>query len=210
MIVIGLTGSIGMGKSFVAKQFKKLGAVVFDADKEVHRMLGEGGAAVAEVAKEFPSAKKSNHINRQILAEIVYKDKTALHKLESIVHRKVRQAEMDFIRLGFAQKRPLIVLDIPLLFETGFDRYCDVVVAVIAPKSLQRHRVVTKRGLAESKFMAINERQLSAREKAERADFVINTGLEKGRTVKEVAKIVAQILVCGKRVGARRRLMKAL
>ncbi len=210
MIIVGLTGSIGMGKSFVARQFRRLGAAVFDADKAVHRMLQSKGSAVATVSKLFPEARDDDKIDRKRLAEIVYKDPKALAKLEDILHRKVRLEELKFIKESFKRRRKMVVLDIPLLFETGFNRYCDFVVVALAPEFIQRNRVIKKRGVDEKKFKAILSRQLSAGQKAELADFVINTGLDKGSAVRMVKKIYKDILSARPQQGARARLMRVL
>lgn len=180
MIILGLTGSIGMGKSTVTAQFAEAGAATTNADTIVHGLLAEDKEVIARVGKAFPQAVENGIINRRILGNRVFGDDAAMQVLESILHPKVRAAEMAFILKAQQAGREVAVLDIPLLYETGADTRCDVVVVVTAPQAVQRERVLSRPGMTEAKFHDILARQLPDEEKRARADFVIEThkGLE--------------------------------
>jgi dephospho-CoA kinase len=174
MLVIGLTGSIGMGKSAAAKHFRKRGVPVCDADAEVRRLYE--GEAVPAIAAAFPKAVRKKKVDRALLAHEVAGSPQKLKALESIVHPMVVKAEIDF--LGEQEKRgeKLAVLEIPLLFETGADTRVDVTVVVSAPAELQKARVLARPGMTEAKLAGLLKRQLSDAEKRARADFVVDTG----------------------------------
>ena len=175
MIILGLTGSIGMGKSTAARTLRRLGVPLFDADAEVHRLLGPGGAAVGPVEAAFPGVRnEAGAINRQRLGRLVFGDQPALRRLEGIIHPMVRQAERRFVAHARARRAPLVVLDIPLLFESGGVERCDCVLVVSAPLRLQRERVLRRRGMTESRFAEILSAQIPDREKRRRADYVID------------------------------------
>ncbi len=182
MIVIGLTGSIGMGKSTLALQLASLGAKVCSADAIVHQLMAKGGAAVAEVAKAFPQAVKDGEVDRKALGAIVFNDKTQLKRLEELLHPLVVAAENQFVweqrRLGAR----MAVLDIPLLFETGAEQRCDVTLVASAPFFLQKQRVLRRPHMSEQKFLQILRSQLSDRNKRRRADKVVLTGLGKSHS----------------------------
>lgn len=184
--IIGLTGSIGMGKSTVARQFAAQGCAVSDADAITHRIMQPGGAAFDEIAQIFPQAIKEGRIDRQALGKLVFGDAAALKKLEAIIHPRVRQAHAAAIsragRLGIRA----VVLEVPLLFETGLQEYCDCTVVVSAPKWLQRQRVLARPGMSEQKFQQILARQLADAAKRARADYVIPTGLGKAVSLRAV------------------------
>lgn len=148
MLIIGLTGSIGVGKSNVAKEFRLLGIDVFDADREVHKMLGRGGIAVKKIAEIFPETLANGAIDRKKLGDIVFKDSGKLQKLENIVHPLVRAAEHRFISKGRTLQKKMVVLDIPLLFEKGFNQACDYNIVVIAPLFIQRERVLRRSNMS--------------------------------------------------------------
>jgi dephospho-CoA kinase len=196
MIVLGLTGSIGMGKSTAAAMLRRLGVPVHDADAAVHRLLGPGGAAVARVAAAFPgsgivdAATGRMRIDRAALGRLVFADPEALRRLEAILHPLVRQDERRFRRRMASSHCPLVVLDIPLLFESGGDRRCDATLVVTAPRRVQRARVMARPGMTEERFAAILAKQLPDAEKRRRADFVVQTGQSRNLTLRRLAEIV--------------------
>jgi dephospho-CoA kinase len=175
MIVIGLTGSIGMGKSTVGAMFAEEGAPRFDSDAAVHDLYAAGGAAVAPVEAAFPGVTKDDAIDRAALSARVVGDSAAIERLESIVHPLVRQAQAAFLQRHSDAGVRCVVLDIPLLFETDGAALVDKVVVVSAPASVQRERVLARPGVTEEKFEAILARQMPDAEKRARADFVIDT-----------------------------------
>ncbi len=204
MIVLGLTGSIGMGKSTAATMLRRLGLPVHDADAAVHRLTGHGGAAVAEIAAAFPAAVKAGAVDRQALAKLVFDDPAALQRLEAILHPKVRASARRFLEIQARRRSPIVVLDIPLLFETGGERLCDAVIVVTAPPFVQAARVLARPGMTPARLEAIRARQMPEVEKRRRADFVIHTGRAKGETLRSLARIVRLLL----RPGALTRLGK--
>ena len=167
---LGLTGSIGMGKSTTAGFFRDLGVPVWDADAAVHRLYGPGGAAVGPVGALCPAAVVQGAIDRDALKQWIAQDKSALGQLEAVVHPLVAEDRANFVA---DVSRPLVVLDIPLLFEVGAD--VDGVLVVTAPPEVQRARVLARPGMTESQFTAILARQMPDAEKRQRADFVIET-----------------------------------
>lgn len=176
MIVVGLTGSIGMGKSTVAKMFAEEGAPAFDSDAVVHELYTAGGAAVAPVEAMFPGVAFDGAIDRAALSARVVGDAEALQRLESIVHPLVRQAQANFLAAQRAAGTRVVVLDIPLLFESDAAQGVDKIVVVTAPPETQRARVMERPGMTEEKFQGLLARQTSDAEKRARADFVIDTG----------------------------------
>jgi dephospho-CoA kinase len=182
VIVLGLTGSIGMGKSTAAATLRRLGVPLFDADAVVHRLLGPGGEAVAPVEAVFPGVREeAGGIDRRLLGQLVFRDQPALRRLEAIIHPMVRRAERRFVARVRARRESLVVLDIPLLFESGGVERCDFALVVSAPLRLQRERVMRRPGMSESRFADILRAQIPDREKRRRADFVVATAL--GRSV---------------------------
>ncbi|MPZ11595.1 MAG: dephospho-CoA kinase [Kiloniellaceae bacterium] len=190
MRVIGLTGSIGMGKSTAAAMLRRLGLPVHDADAAVHRLLARGGAAVAAVEAAFPGVARNGAIDRGLLATRVLGDAAALKRLEAILHPLVRAEARDFLAKQARLRRRLAVLDIPLLYETGGERLCDAVIVVSAPAFLQQARVLRRPGMTEAKMQALLARQLPDAEKRRRADFVVQTGLNKAHTLRRLTAIV--------------------
>jgi dephospho-CoA kinase len=190
MFVLGLTGSIAMGKSTAAKVFRALGVPVFDADAVVHRLLEPGGAAVGPVGEAFPECRSDGAIDRRQLGRLAFGDSAALARLEAILHPLVQAAERRFLARAAAACQPLVVLDIPLLFETGSERRVDAVAVVSAPAFLQRQRVLRRAGMTAERLAGIRTRQLPDAEKRRRADFVIATGLDRRRAVAAIAAIV--------------------
>ena len=194
MILLGLTGSIGMGKSTTTAMFADLGAVVWNADDAVHRLYARGGAAVGPVGEAFPGAVVDGAVDRTRLAEILGRDDQAFRRLEVIVHPLVAQGRMADLEAARAAGVKLAVLDIPLLFETGGDRAVDAVVVVTADPEIQAERVLARPGMTRERFEAILARQTPDAEKRARADFLIDTGrgLEAARA--EVQAIVETVL----------------
>lgn len=191
MITIGLTGSIGMGKSTTAAMFAEAGVPVYDADAEVHALYAPGGAAVAPIEAAFPGVVKDGAVDRTALGARVLGHPEALKQLEAIVHPLVGRSRIGFFRDAEARGADIVVLDIPLLFETGGEKNVDAVVVVSAPPELQRERVLARPGMTAEKFEAILAKQMRDADKRARADFVVDTGggLEAAR--KQVAEIIA-------------------
>jgi dephospho-CoA kinase len=191
VIILGLTGSIGMGKSNAAATLRRLRVPLFDADAEVHRLLGPGGAAVRPVDAAFPGVRnEAGGIDRQRLGQLVFRDPPALRRLEGILHPMVRRAERRVVAQARARREPLVVLDIPLLFESGSVERCDCVLVVSAPLRLQRERVMRRPGMSERRFADILRAQMPDREKRRRADFVVATALGRGETFRRLKAIV--------------------
>ncbi|MGO1119545.1 dephospho-CoA kinase [Rhodovibrionaceae bacterium A322] len=192
MFVLGLTGSIGMGKSTAASLFRSQGVPVHDSDAAVHKLLAKGGAAVPEIARLFPDAVVDGAVDRQILGARVFGDGDALKQLEAIVHPLVRQSTRRFLQKEQRNGRPLVVLDIPLLFESKAGSPCDAVVVVSAPAWLQRQRVLRRPGMTPEKLSAILAKQMPDLEKRLRAQFVVLSGLGKHYTLRQIQKIISQ------------------
>lgn len=195
MFVLGLTGSIGMGKSTAAAIFRRLGVPVHDADAAVHRLLAPGGTAVPAVLEAFPGVERSDAegrlgIDRKVLGQIVFHDPAALKRLEDVLHPLVRAEAWAFLRRQARRRAEVVVLDIPLLFETGGARLCDAVVVVSAPAWLQAQRVLRRPGMTPETFAAVRAKQMPDAEKRRRADFVVPTGLGKGETLRRLRRIL--------------------
>jgi dephospho-CoA kinase len=190
MIVLGLTGSIGMGKSTVAKMFADEGMPVFDADAAVHRLQGPEGALVEQIEAHFPGTTGPGGVDRGALAERVLGEPEALRRLEALVHPAVAREREAFLAENAAE--PLVVLDIPLLFEAGGSERVDRIAVVSAPAKVQRERVLARPGMTVEKFERILARQLPDSEKRARADFVISTG----GSLEETRRAVRRILAC--------------
>ena len=190
MIILGLTGSIGMGKSAAAAGFRRLGVPVYDADKIVHGLLAEGGEAVARIGEMFPNTVKGPAIERDLMAGEVFGDPEALARLESILHPMVRRQERKFLEIAARRGRRLVVLDVPLLFETDGQTRCDAVVAVSAPGFIQEWRVLKRPGMTRERMQSILARQMPDAEKRRRADFVVLTGLGRDFSLLQILNIV--------------------
>ena len=197
MIVIGLTGSIGMGKSTTAALFAAEGVPVYDADAEVHRLQGVGGAAVEPIERAFPGVVKDGAVDRTALGARVFGHPEALRRLNAIVHPLLGQSRGDFFTRAKAANAEMVVLDIPLLFETNGDSQVDAVVVVSAPAAVQRERVLARAGYDDARLEAILARQTPDAEKRARADFVIDTGqgLEPARD--QVRAVIAALRTPG-------------
>ncbi len=190
MIVLGLTGSIGMGKTAAGKILRRMGLPMHDADKTVHRLIGPGGAAVEAVEAAFPGVTVDGAIDREALGARVFGDDAALERLEAILHPIVRRAGLDFLARQTRAGRAMVVLDIPLLFETGAETLCDAVVVLTAPHFVQEARVMSRPGMTRERFQAVLAKQMPNEEKCRRADFVVNTGLSKRQTLRQLRAIV--------------------
>jgi len=190
MLVLGLTGSIGMGKTTAANMLRRMGLPLHDADRAVHRLLATGGAAVTAVEAAFPGVVSDGATDREQLAAQVFEDRAALKRLEGILHPAVRRTAHAFLGRQARAGRPLVVLDIPLLFETGGEALCNAVVVVAAPPFVQHARVMARRGMTPARFQAILAKQMPNREKRRRADFVVHTGLSKAATLRQLRAIV--------------------
>ncbi len=192
MIVLGLTGSIGMGKSTVAAMFANEGVPVFDADAAVHRLQGREGRLVAAIEAAFTGTTSDGGVNRTALAEIVLADPVRLAQLEAIVHPAVAEERAVFFAAHAGA--PLVALDIPLLFETGGQARVDKIAVVTAPADVQRARVLARPGMTVARFERILAKQMPDAEKRARADFVIDTATSIDRTRDDVRRIVACLL----------------
>lgn len=193
MLVIGLTGSIGMGKSTVAKRFAANGIAVCDADAEVHKLYRAGGAAVAPIEAAFPGVTGPDGVERPKLAAALLKDPSGFKKLEAIVHPLVHAAERAFLRAEQARGAKMAVVEIPLLYEGGNEKRMDVVVVVSAPPEKQRQRVLERPGMTAEKLEQILSRQVPDAEKRRRADFVVDTGVSIEETEAEVDRVIAAL-----------------
>jgi dephospho-CoA kinase len=189
MIRIALTGSIGMGKSSVAKMFERAGVPVFDADAVVRALQGPGGALVDKIGEIFPGTVRSGTLDRDCLAQIVLSDRAKLAELEQIVHPAVRDARQAFIDQH--PEAPALVFEIPLLFETGGETEFDKVVVVSSPTDVQRERVLRRTGMTPAKLDAILARQTPDEKKRAAADFVVDTSGDLSTTEAQVRDIIA-------------------
>ncbi|MEO1193418.1 MAG: dephospho-CoA kinase [Pseudomonadota bacterium] len=180
MRILGLTGGIAMGKSTAAKVIRGLGVPVHDADAAVHRLYGKGGSAVAPIAARFPEALHEEAIDRAALSRAIVKEPARLAELEAVLHPLVRAATQAWLRRQARQRHRLVVLDIPLLYETGGERLCDAVLVVSAPAFLQRQRALARPGMSPAKLEAILNRQVGDAERQRRCDYLVPTGLGRG------------------------------
>jgi len=193
MIVVGLTGSIGMGKSTVLKMFEGLGAAVWNADDAVHRLYAKDGAGVAAVGHDFPEAIVNGVVDREKLATLVLGKPEKLRRLEEIVHPLVSDDRADFLTRAENDRAEIVMLDIPLLFEKSYEEMFDAVVVVSAPADVQRARVLARPGMSEAKFAAILAQQTPDAEKRARADYVIDTGLPLEATKAQVEGVMSEL-----------------
>lgn len=197
MIVLGLTGSIGMGKSTVAAMFARLGVPVFDADAAVHALQGPGGRLVAAIEALHPGTTGAAGVDRAALGAVVLADRAALARLEALIHPAVNVARRDFLRRH--RSRPIVVLDVPLLFEAGGWRRVDTIVVVSAPAWVQRRRVLARPGMTPARLAHILKRQLPDAQKRARAAFVIDTATSRAETAAQVRRIVGCLKARGVR-----------
>jgi dephospho-CoA kinase len=183
MVIVGLTGSIGMGKSTAAKMLREMGVPVYDADAAVHALQARNGPALPAIEAAFPGVVKAGVLDRQALGARVFGNKEALRRLEAIVHPMVQQRQRAFLRRAALAGEKLVVLDIPLLFEGQGHRMVDAIAVVSAPAEMQRERVLARPGMTEEKFAEILKKQTPDAEKRARADFVIDYAREQVRQV---------------------------
>ncbi len=195
MIRIALTGSIGMGKSTVARMFERAGVPVFDADAVVRQLQGPGGALVERIGALFPGCVRSGTLDRECLAQIVLEDPARLAALEGIVHPAVREWREAFIEAH--ADSPALIFEIPLLFETKAEKEFDKIIVVSAPADVQRERVLERRAMSAAKLESILNRQMPDEEKRRRADFVIETGADLSTTERQVEDILACLGLAG-------------
>ncbi|BDG75198.1 dephospho-CoA kinase [Roseomonas fluvialis] len=179
MIVLGLTGGIGMGKSTATATLRRLGVPVFDADAAVHRLQSKGGRAVVPIAAAFPGTVRDGRVDREALRRAVIGNTDALRRLERIVWPLVRDEERRFLAQARRSGARIVALDVPLLFENGGQGRVDQVVVVSAPAAVQRARVMRRPGMTAERFAAIHARQMPDAEKRRRADHVVRTGLSR-------------------------------
>jgi dephospho-CoA kinase len=191
MLVVALTGSIGMGKTTVAARLRQLGIAVFDADAEVHALYE--GAAVAPIEAVFPGTTAGGRVDRDKLSKVLLQDPSGFAKLEAIVHPLVRAAERAFLKAEVAKGAKLAVLEIPLLFETGGDARVDAVIVASAPAEAQRQRVLGRPGMSAAKLEQMLGRQVPDAEKRARADFIVDTGGTFAESEAQVDRIVESL-----------------
>ena len=191
MFVLGLTGSIGMGKSTTAAMFREAGVPVHDSDAAVHALYR--GAAVPLVEAAFPGTVRNGEIDRARLAAFVIHDAAALKRLEAIIHPLVRTARAEFVAKARAAGADLVVLDIPLLFETGCESEVDAVLVVTAPESVQKERIAARPGMTEAKLAAIIAKQMPDAEKRRRADIILDTSSGHAAVMRQVQDLIAAI-----------------
>lgn len=190
MKTIGLTGSIGMGKTETAKLFAQKGVPVFDSDAAVHKLIGPNGEAVDAVELAFPGVKRQGHIDRKLLGACVFGDDDALKSLEKILHPLVSNERQKFIKKS---KADVVLFDIPLLFEKGYEDDCDYIVVVSAPFEIQKKRVLERPGMTEARFEEILAKQLPDAQKRAKADFVVQTDRGLDYAAKQVEGILQKI-----------------
>lgn len=193
MIVLGLTGGIGMGKSTASATFRRLGVPVFDADAAVHGLQAKGGRAVAPIGAAFPGTVVDGRVDREALRRAVLGKPDALKRLERIVHPLVRDEEHRFLAAARRAAKRIVVLDVPLLLETGGEKRVDRVVVVSAPAAVQRVRVLLRGGMTEERLAAIRARQMPDREKRRRADYIVPTGISRHFAQAAIRRLVAQL-----------------
>jgi dephospho-CoA kinase len=191
MLIVGLTGSIGMGKSTAAARFRERGIAVFDADAEVHRLYA--GPVASEIEQAFPGAVVAGKVDRARLAERLIAQPERFKELEAIVHPKIRAGERSFIHAGHARGSTIAVLEVPLLFEAGGFAFVDVIVVVSALPEIQRRRVIERGGMTDAKFDTIIARQLPEHEKRERADFIVDTSGSVENCNSQIDAIIAKL-----------------
>lgn len=193
MMIVGLTGSIGMGKSTAARMLRQMGVPVYDADAAVHALQAKGGAALPPIEAAFPGVVKEGVLDRQALGARVFGNTEALRRLEAIVHPLVRQRQIAFLKRAAQRGEKLVVLDIPLLFEGLGERRVDATLVVSAPIFLQRHRVMARPGMTAERLGGILRQQVPDAQKRRKADVVIPTGLGLAPTRLALAKAVARL-----------------
>ena len=193
MLLVGLTGSIGMGKSKSAELFEAEGLPVYDADASVHALYEKGGAAVAPLSEHFPEAIKDGAVDRTILGKLVLHDGEMLQKLESIVHPLAGKMQKDFLEMQEAAGKKAVILDIPLLLEKKAEGLVDVVVVVSTTPEVQKQRVLERPGMTEEKFHSILSKQMPDAEKREKADFVVDSTISVADAQSQIRDIISRL-----------------
>ena len=193
MLLVGLTGSIGMGKSKSAELFEAEGLPVYDADASVHALYEKGGAAVAPLSEHFPEAIKDGVVDRAILGKLVLHDGEMLQKLESIVHPLAGKMQKDFLETQEAAGKKAVILDIPLLLEKKAEDLVDVVVVVSTTPEMQKQRVLKRPGMTEEKFRSILSKQMPDAEKREKADFVVDSTISVADAHSQIRDIISRL-----------------
>lgn len=188
MLVIGLTGSIATGKSFVATIFRKLDIPVFDSDKEVHNLLQ--GKAVEPVGKAFPEVLSENNIDRKKLGDIVFSSPDKRKKLENIIYPLLNEERENFLKECNKKRQKVVILDIPLLFENGLENICDYVIVTYVDEKIQKERALQRNGITEEKFYKIKSLQMADSEKIKKADFVVDTSKSEFTLFREIKDII--------------------
>lgn len=191
MKVLGITGSVGMGKTTAAKAFARAGYPVFDADVAVHDLLANDKQTIAAVRRTFPGAIERGAIDRKALGALVFASPAALARLEKVLHARVRARQRHFVRDARRGGATLAVVDVPLLFETGGDKEVDAVLVVSAPAAVQRARVLARRGMTPARFKAMRARQWSDHDKRRHATYVVDTGAGRAMMVRQIRAILA-------------------
>lgn len=187
-VIVGLTGSIAMGKSTAATMARQMGIPVFDSDAVSRAATAPGGAAIAQVATMFPGTVTNGTLDRKALGKIVFDSPSQLKRLESLIHPLVKRARKKFLALAARARRRVVVFDIPLLFETRAERECDVVLVVTAPLFLQRQRVLARPGMTDQLLQSVLRRQMPSVTKAAKADVVLSSGLGRAVTWHQLAR----------------------
>ncbi|MEC8369480.1 MAG: dephospho-CoA kinase [Pseudomonadota bacterium] len=190
MIVLGLTGSIGMGKSTAAEMLRRLGVPVSDADAIVHELIGPGGRAVSAVEDSFPGVTKAGAVDRAVLGAKVFGDPDALKTLEQILHPLVEAQRDRFLKQSRRSRKRVVALDIPLLYEVEADKLCDATIVVSASSILQETRVLARHGMTKEKLESIRKQQMSDLEKRQHATFIVPTGNGRRSTLQALTRIV--------------------
>ena len=205
MLIVGLTGSIGMGKTETAKLFARLGVPVFDSDAAVHRLYAPGGAAVGPIGEAFPGTLREGAIDRQALAKAVLGAPEELKRLERLIHPLVAESQRAWLAAQAEKGSEMVVLDVPLLLETGGKERCDAVVVASAPEEVQRARVLERPGMTPEKLDSILSKQMADSEKRRHADFVVETDKGLDHAFAQVAAIVDALRTREAKAWARRR-----
>jgi dephospho-CoA kinase len=193
MIILGITGSIGMGKSAAVKWLRRRHIPVFDADKVVHALSKPHSPAIKKISQLYPEVVENGVLQRQKLGALAFKNPHIRKELEAIFHPLVHQQKLKFIKACRARRAPLAALDIPLLFETGSDDLCHKTLVVTAPPFIQKHRVLRRKGMTLEKMQGVLKAQLPDAVKRRRADYLINTGLDKGNTARQLRRVFTEL-----------------
>lgn len=191
MIVAGLTGSIGMGKSTASNMLREMGVPIHDSDATVHALIGKGGKAVPAIAALCPEALKDGGIDRKVLGKYMFPDPVLKQAVEDVLFPMVKQSAFDFIEARKAEGHALVVLDVPLLFEAGWDKMVDKVICVSAPPEVQKARVMARPGMTEERFRDVMAAQMPDADKRAKSDYIIDTGVGMEDTRDQLKKLVA-------------------